>query len=313
MGGFSAEREISLLSGEAVYQSLLKTHSHVIKLVVGRDIICPILKVVAADPNSFVFIALHGKGGEDGMVQGALEAANIPYSGSQILPSAIAMDKEKTKWIWNQNNIPTPASRTFKCGYKISESEAEKMLVEMGPVLFVKPVREGSSVGMSKVSHAKDVISALDLAYQYHTNVLVEHCVQGEEYTVSILGEQVLPSIRLQTPRAFYDYKAKYQTHTTEYYCPSGLNSADENELAQLCYRAFKVLDCTVWGRVDVLRDSVKGWQLLEVNTVPGMTEKSLVPMAARESGINFDELVRKICELSLLNIKKEGIYESKK
>ncbi len=295
MGGFSAEREISLLSGEAIFQSLKSSGVDAHKVVVARDIIRPLL----AGDYDFVFIALHGRGGEDGMIQGALEAADIAYSGSGILASALAMDKEKTKNIWRAMQLPTPASQLLSPADPIGRELAEKLLKKLGPAVFVKPVLEGSSVGMSKVDDANDLHDAIELAGSFDSSILIEHFIEGEEFTVTVIGDHALPAIRLQTPREFYDYKAKYQSVHTQYHCPAGLSQRHESELAQLAEAAARAVGCKAWARVDVMRATSGDWQLLEVNTVPGMTAKSLVPLAARQAGMSFAELLFKIMRLS--------------
>ncbi len=296
MGGYSAEREISLLSGEAIYQGLIEAKVDAHKLVLDRDLIGPILK----GNYDRVFVALHGRGGEDGVIQGALTAASIPYTGSGIMASALAMDKQRTKQLWNGINLPTPASIYLEAEVELNKLDAEQILADIGPVVFIKPALEGSSVGMSKASNVDELIKAVKIAKTYQCSVLVERWIDGEEYTVAIVDDQALPSIRLQTPRDFYDYEAKYQSQSTEYFCPSGLNDAEEEEIAQLSLQAYRSLGCEGWGRVDLMRGKSGEWFLLEVNTVPGMTMKSLVPMAARAAGLTFSELVVKILHLTL-------------
>lgn len=300
MGGFSAEREISLLSGEAIYQGLKTSAIDAHKVIVERDIIRPIL----SRDFDFVFVALHGRGGEDGMIQGALEAADIPYSGSGILASSLAMDKEKTKNIWQALQLPTPVSRVLTQTNNINKKQAEQLINKLGPVVFVKPTLEGSSVGMSKVNGVDDLLEAIKVAENFNSPVMIEHFIDGEEYTVAVLDGKALPAIRLQTSREFYDYKAKYLSDKTEYLCPAGLTDEEEKELARLAEAAYQSLNCKAWARIDVMRKSSGEWQLLEVNTVPGMTEKSLVPMAAKQAGISFADLLVKIIQFSLISEK---------
>ncbi len=295
MGGFSAEREISLLSGEAIFHGLLNVGVDAHKVIVDRDIIRPVLN----GDFDFVFIALHGRGGEDGMIQGALEAAAIPYSGSGILASSLAMDKDRTKNIWRAVKLPTPASIVVKNNQQPDAEKISEILAAVGPVVFVKPSLEGSSVGVSKVDNSADLQKAIHLAASLNSPVLIEHFVDGEEFTVAILGGKALPAIRLETPREFYDYKAKYQSINTQYHCPASLNENEQKALAQLSEAAFKSLGCKAWGRVDLMRNRLGDWQLLEVNTVPGMTEKSLLPLAAEKSGISFADLLLKIMNFS--------------
>ncbi len=303
MGGFSAEREISLLSGEAIYQSLIDAGVDAHKLIVDRDIISP----VVAGGFDRVFIALHGRGGEDGMIQGALEAVSIPYTGSKIGASALAMDKLRTKKIWNATNLQTPESMAFCSKEKLSVERARRIIARLGPAVFIKPALEGSSVGMAKATCADELVAAVESACEFGCMVLIEHCIVGEEYTVAILDDQVLPSIRLQTPREFYDYKAKYHSSKTVYSCPSGLSDEEERALAKICLKAFSEIGCSGWGRVDVMRGRSGRWNLLEVNTVPGMTRKSLLPMAAKQAGLSFQEVVLKVLQSSLINERRNG------
>jgi len=301
MGGFSAEKEISLLSGEAIYNSLKAAGVDAHKVIVDRNIIGPIL-----DANfDRVFIALHGRGGEDGMIQGALESIGVPYTGSRIGGSSLAMDKLRSKKIWNATNLQTPDSMSYFSSEKLDKERARRIIARLGPAVFVKPALEGSSVGMAKATTADELVAAVESACQFGCRVLIEHCIVGEEYTVAILDEQVLPSIRLQTPREFYDYKAKYHSQKTIYSCPSGLSQEEEALLAKICLKAFKDLGCYGWGRVDVMRGRNGRWNLLEVNTVPGMTAKSLVPMAAKQAGLSFQDVVLKVLDSSVTHERK--------
>jgi D-alanine-D-alanine ligase len=303
MGGFSAEREISLLSGVAIYNSLKAAGVDAHEVIVERNIIAPIV----AGNFDRVFIALHGRGGEDGMIQGALEAVNIPYTGSRIGGSALAIDKLRSKKIWNAARLQTPDSMSYCSEEKMDLERARRIIARLGPAVFVKPALEGSSVGMAKASTAQQLVAAVESACVFGSMVLIEHCIVGEEYTVAILGEDVLPSIKLETPREFYDYKAKYHSQNTVYSCPSGLSNEDEAELSKVSLKAFKELGCFGWGRVDVMRGRSGRWNLLEVNTVPGMTEKSLVPMAAKQAGLSFEDIVIKVLETSLSDEQKNN------
>jgi D-alanine-D-alanine ligase len=282
-GGDSAERDISLQSGEAVLRAL-KEESIAAEGIDCRGNFLP--KLAGFDR---VFIALHGRGGEDGTLQGALEVIGIPYTGSGVLASALAMDKVLCKQLWEGVRLPTPEFVVVKEKAQLSKLEE----LERFPVM-VKPAREGSSVGMSKVDTANDLNQAVSLALQYDA-ALVERYIQGEEYTVAILNDKVLPPVRLKTPRDFYDYEAKYQSQDTEYKCPCGLGSEDEEALKTLAYEAYKSVSASGWGRVDVMRDAAGKFYLLEINTVPGMTSHSLVPMAAKQGGISFNQLVMEI------------------
>ena len=286
-GGNSAEREISLQSGQAVLEAL---HHEGVKAE-AIDATGGFLSKL--EGFSHVFIALHGRGGEDGTLQGALEILNIPYTGSGVLASALAMDKVRCKQLWQGLNLPTPS-------FSVIENEGYMHLLEgidSFPVM-VKPAREGSSVGMSRVECAEDLHAAVKLALKYDV-VLIEQYITGEEYTVAIVGDEVLPAILLETSRDFYDYTAKYQADDTVYTCPCGLSESDENKLKKIAQDAFRSVGGNGWGRIDFMRDKDGQFYLLEVNTVPGMTSHSLVPMAAKEAGLSFSQLVMKILELS--------------
>lgn len=291
IGGDSGEREVSLRGGRAVAAALDK-------LGVQHSVVDGprrLLEQVATGHFDRVFNLLHGRGGEDGTLQGALRVYGVPVTGSGVLASALSMDKLQSKRIWTACELPTPP---WAVAYRIDD--AERILESLQPPLFVKPAREGSSLGMSRVTEAGRLPPALDKALAYDETVLVERMIQGREYTAAILGERVLPLIRLETPREFYDYEAKYESGDTNYLCPCGLNEADEKRLAELSLAAFRVLGTSGWGRVDLMVDEDgKPW-LLEVNTTPGMTDHSLMPMAAAAAGIDFEELVWRILETSL-------------
>jgi D-alanine-D-alanine ligase len=290
MGGWSAEREISLRSGAAVLEALRRrsVDAHGVDLERG--------KVAALAKFDRVFVALHGRGGEDGVIQGWLEAQAIPYTGSGVLGSAVAMDKLRTKRLWAGAGLPTPAFVPLR-----GEADFARAVDEAGLPMIVKPVSEGSSIGMSRVERAEDLPAAWEKAASYDHEVFAERWVAGAEYTVSILDGVALPLIRLETPRAFYDYEAKYRSGDTRYHCPCGLATEHERRLADLALRAFDTLGCSGWGRIDLLCDETGSPWLIEANTVPGMTDHSLVPMAARAAGIEFDELVWRILEHSLI------------
>ncbi|KAF0808954.1 D-alanine--D-alanine ligase [Alcanivorax sp. S71-1-4] len=278
-GGRSAEREISLKSGREVHAALRK-------LGVLAELVDP-AEVPVDTLTGFkrVFIALHGRGGEDGVIQGVLEHLNVPYTGSGVMASAIGMDKVRTKLLWAGAGLPTPAF--YVAGGADTPS--------LGFPLMVKPAREGSSIGMRKVDTAQELAEAIDAAQEYDDDVLVERWVTGAEFTVAILGDRALPAIRLETPNSFYDFDAKYRADTTRYLCPCGLEEAKESELKALALRAFRAVGAEGWGRVDVMQDADGQFQLLEINTVPGMTDHSLVPMAARADGLSFEALVAEI------------------
>ncbi|GHE95136.1 D-alanine--D-alanine ligase [Thalassotalea profundi] len=299
-GGNSAEREVSLRSGAAVAKALEQAGFKV-ELIDTKDYCLSDLSQQSIDR---VFIALHGRGGEDGCVQGALEYMQIPYTGSSVLGSALSMDKIRSKQIWQALKLPT-AGFEIVSRNNYQSSKAKGVLARLGGVVMVKPANEGSSIGMAKADSEELLDSALNAAFEFDNEILVESWIDGPEYTVSILGEQALPAIRMETPNEFYDYQAKYQSTTTQYHCPSGLSADEENELQSLALAAFKATGASGWGRVDVMRTLEGQWQLLEVNTVPGMTETSLVPKAAKVFGLNFVELVTRIVELSKETYKK--------
>ncbi len=286
-GGTSAEREISLKSGTAVHKALLS--EGVNADLVDTKLISPLeLKHMGFDR---VFNALHGRGGEDGVIQGVLDYLELPYTGSRVLASALAMDKIRTKQIWQSTNLPTANYLEVVAG-KQSNLDFAAELEKLNGKAFVKPAKEGSSIGMNMAESEKELEDAVNYALEFGCDVLVEQFIDGPEYTVAFLNGQALPSIRTQTPRGFYDYEAKYLSNTTEYFCPSGLSDDDENEIQTLATKAFDAIGTDCWGRVDVMRDKDGQFYLLEINTVPGMTEKSLVPMAAKAKGLSFSKLV---------------------
>ncbi len=286
MGGDSSEREVSLKSGEAVLQGLISAGVDAVPLDPSEE---PIATLQQFDQ---AFIVLHGRGGEDGVIQGALETLKIPYTGSGVLASALAMDKLRTKQLWLGMGLPTPPFMILD-----GETRFSSVVEVLGLPLMVKPVSEGSSIGMARVETEAQYLRALREAEQYGGEVIAEQWIEGGEYTVAILGEEPLPVIRLQTPHGFYDYDAKYLAEDTRYECPCGLDASGERELQRLALRAFDSLGCRGWGRVDIMVDQDGAPWLLEVNTVPGMTDHSLVPMAAREVGISFEQLVVRILE----------------
>jgi D-alanine-D-alanine ligase len=290
LGGKSAEREVSLKSGSMVLAALRKkgvdAHPFDPK---ERDLLD-----LVKERFQRVFIALHGRFGEDGTVQGVLEWLGIPYTGSGVLASALAMDKLRTKRMWAAEGLPSAP-------YAVLDKDADLKAVakRLGVPMFVKPASEGSSVGMTKVRKAAALGEAFTLAVNYDPVVLAEKFIDGPELTVGILGEQVLPIIRIETPREFYDYEAKYLANDTRYLIPCGLSKAKEQQLQALSLKAFRALGCRGWGRVDLMLDKRGRPFLLEINTSPGMTDHSLVPMAARAVGISYEDLCVKILELA--------------
>jgi len=285
MGGWSAEREVSLKSGAAVLSGLQERHVDAHGVDVGRDI-CEVLKAGNFDR---AFIVLHGRGGEDGVIQGVLETLELPYTGTGVLGSALAMDKARSKRLWSGMGLPTPQ-------YALIRGEEDLDTVgALGFPLMVKPVHEGSSIGISRVETAAALRRGWVMARQFDKEVLAERWIEGGEYTVGILDDQALPVIRLETPHEIYDYAAKYETDTTGYFIPSGLSAAAESGMQELALRAFRALDASGWGRVDIMVDAQGQPWLMEANTVPGMTDHSLVPMAAAAAGMDFAELVWRI------------------
>ena len=282
-GGKSAEREVSLKSGAAVIDALTSAGVDVVAIDVGDDL----LDRLQNEKIDRAFIILHGRGGEDGSMQGLLECLGIPYTGSGILASALAMDKLRTKQVWQSLGIPTPRHAVLA-----SESDCLQASTELGFPLIVKPAHEGSSIGMAKVNSAEELIAAWQDAAQYDSQVLVEQWIHGPEFTIAVLRGQVLPPIALGTPHVFYDYDAKYIANDTQYRIPCGLDSAKEQELIDLTARACDAIGIEGWGRLDVMQDEQGRFWLLEVNTAPGMTDHSLVPMAARAAGLDFQQLV---------------------
>ena len=290
-GGWSGEREVSLKSGNAVVQALQRRGVD----VQGIDADKNVLEKLSKGKFDRVFIALHGRGGEDGVMQGALEVLGIPYTGSKVLGSALGMDKLRAKRLWVNAGLPTPTFRTMG-----EHTDLPGLARELGLPLIIKPAHEGSSLGVAKVTQLDELAAAWQAARALDNVVLAERCVTGAEYTATILGEEVLPLVRIDTPHAFYDYHAKYIANDTRYLCPCGLDALSEQAMQVIAMQAFQVLGCSGWGRVDFMRDEQGRPWLIEVNTVPGMTDHSLAPMAARQVGIEFDDLVWKILETSL-------------
>lgn len=290
MGGQSAERDVSLNSGGAVLRALQAQGVDAHGIDVGRDV----LQVLEAGGFERVFIMLHGRGGEDGVIQGALETLGLPYTGSGVLGSALSMDKLRTKRLWQSHGLPTPPFAVLNAG-----AELLSQVQGVGLPMILKPVHEGSSFGMTKVLDMSQLHAAWQAASGFDDTVMAEHWVDGREYTMGIVGHQALPLIRIETPRAFYDFKAKYDADDTLYHCPCGLDTPTEQALQAMAVKAFDVLGCSGWGRVDFMCDAAGLPWLLEVNTVPGMTDHSLLPKAARQASMDFNTLVWRILETS--------------
>jgi D-alanine-D-alanine ligase len=289
-GGRSAEREISLLSGNAVLAALKRggVDAHAFDSA-ERD-----LFALKAEGFQRVFIALHGRYGEDGTVQGALELMGIPYTGSGVMASALCMDKIRTKMVWTACGLPTPEWEALTAA-----SDWAAVAAKLGLPLIVKPAREGSTLGLTKVTDAAQLPAAYATAARYDKLVLAESFVAGQELTAAFLGDTMLPLIRIEAPQGNYDYQNKYFSDDTQYHCPSGLPEADERAIQEVIRRAVLALGCEGWGRADLIRRADGSVALLEMNTSPGMTGHSLVPMAARAVGIDFDALVLRILELA--------------
>jgi D-alanine-D-alanine ligase len=292
-GGTSAEREVSLRSGAAVLAALQKqgVDAHAFD---PKD--QPLSALTSAGFDR-VFIVLHGRGGEDGTMQGALQLMGLPYTGSRVLGSALAMDKIRCKWLFQAQGLPTAKFLVAEAGKQLNYQD---ILQQLAGKVMVKPANEGSSIGMSAASTAEELEQALVVATKYDSDVLVEQWIQGREFTVTVLNGKALPIVEMRTPRSFYDYEAKYQSNSTEYLCPAPLTADQTAFLQQVAAAAFTAVGASGWGRVDAMLDEQGNFYLLEVNTVPGMTEKSLVPMAAKAAGLSFEQLVLQILEQTL-------------
>jgi D-alanine-D-alanine ligase len=290
MGGRSSEREISLMSGNAVLAALkgrgVDAHAF--------DPADRAMEELKRERFDRAFVILHGRYGEDGTVQGALELLGIPYTGNGVMASAIAIDKWRTKMIWQAVGVPTPRYVLLD-----ADTDLDNVVTELGLPIIVKPAYEGSTIGLSKVTAAKDLPKAYQDAAKHGSLVLAEQFIDGQEFTASILQDTALPLVRIQPAVELYDYQAKYFSDETKYLCPSGLPAASERKIQELALKAFRVLGCEGWGRVDVMLDSAGHPHFLEINTAPGMTGHSLFPMAAKQAGIEFDELVMRILATS--------------
>lgn len=289
-GGDSAEREISLLSGAAVYEGLQRLGINSSEIDVGDDIIADLNE---ARPD-LVFIMLHGKGGEDGVIQGLLEIMKIPYTGSGVLASAMAMDKIKSKLIWQKLGL-----RTADFVQLSAKSDWQSIIDQLGTVV-VKPVSGGSSLGIAIANDAKTLQKHFTDAMNYDSSVMAEQCIEGDEFSVGVLGDELLPAIQLETNREFFDFDAKYVDEDTRLICPTELSGPEQEELQALVRAAYQSLDCKGLARVDLMQDKTGAFYLLELNTVPGMTSHSFVPLSAQRSGIDFDELLLRILDIEL-------------
>lgn len=290
LGGRSAEREISLQSGQAVLDALRRSGVDAYPF----DPADQALEELIHQGFKRAFIALHGRFGEDGTIQGVLEWLGLPYTGSGVMASALAMDKWRTKLIWQAIGIQSPRYELLQ-----ANSNFEQVAETLGLPLIVKPAREGSTIGLSKVHHKQDLAAAYQLAAQHDGLVLAEEFIAGTELTIAILGETPLPVVKIQIAGELYDYQAKYFSNETKYFCPSGLPDELESIIQNQALRAYQVLGCQGWGRVDLILTQTNQFYFLEANTSPGMTNHSLVPMAARTAGISFEDLVLRILDLS--------------
>ena len=284
MGGYSAEREISLMSGKAVYKALLNNNVECFSFDLTEDN----LEKLWIKEFDKVFIVLHGRGGEDGYIQSLLDKRKIPFTGSGVDASNLCMNKANTKDVWLKHELPLSPSIVATQGKPIDP-------IDFPLPWAVKPTLEGSSIGITKVENKSELKMALELAWQYNDEALIEHWIEGDEYTVAILGNQALPSIKIISDHDFYDYDSKYFSNKTEYLCPSDLSDQQEKNIREIAMKAFNLTGVCGWGRADFILDKDKNPYLLEINTVPGMTSHSLVPMAAKAVGMNFDQLVLKI------------------
>jgi len=292
MGGPSAEREISLLSGNGVLAALREKGVD----AYAFDPVVNSLFDLPREKFDRVFIALHGRFGEDGTVQGVLEALKIPYTGSGVMGSAIAMDKWRTKLVWQSAGIPTPKYRLLT-----ADSDWVKVIDELKLPLIVKPAREGSSIGITKVRTANELPAAFKLAHGLDPLVIAEEFIAGQELTASVVGQDALPLIRIEAPEGAYDYKNKYFTDDVKYHCPSGIRADLEEEIRAMTLKAFRVLGCDGWGRADMMLTPAGSYSFLEMNTSPGMTSHSLVPMAARAVGMSYPDLCLRILQAAAL------------
>lgn len=290
-GGLSAEREVSLNSGKAVYQALIELGIDAKLYDVGEDFI----QIAEQRPFDIAFIVLHGRGGEDGTIQAILDWLKIPYTGSGVLASAVAMDKVKTKMLWQAAGLPVLAQRIVDL-----DTDVDELITELGLPLAIKPALEGSSVGITKVQTKAELMPAIKLALDCQSLVMAEPWVEGQELTATVLGDNVLPLIKITTSEGFYDYSAKYESKgVTEYLCPCGLPPEKEAEIQAIVQQAAKVIGVCAWSRVDTILDKEGQVWLLEINTVPGMTATSLVPKAAKQQGLSFNQLIYEILSIS--------------
>lgn len=289
MGGDSSEREISLKSGNAVLSSLITSGVDACGIDAGADL----LEKLIENEVERVFIILHGRNGEDGKVQGVMESIGMPYTGSGVYSSRLAMDKIACKKVWQAKGLSTPEFEVLS-----ETTDWDEVIGRLG-IAFVKPVNEGSSIGIAKAKNSSELKLAYENASQYDSVVLAEKWINGPEFTVAILGDKTLPPIELRTENEFYDFEAKYEAEDTQYICPCDLDDVKESEIRSLSKQAYEVIECFGWARVDLMQDLSGKFWLLEINTIPGMTDHSLVPMAAKQAGLSYEQLVLEILRSS--------------
>ena len=290
-GGLSAERDVSLQSGQNVFEALKQKGVDAHLIDVQADIMARLIE----GEFDRTFVIVHGQGAEDGVLLGALQTLGLPYTGCDVAASAFAMDKVRSKWIFQALQLPTVPFEVVT-----HESQLATVLQKISLPVCVKPAKDGSSNGVSKVTVENELKNAFDQAVRYSKEVIIEPWIQGKEFTVAMLNGQAFPPVEIRVIKGFYDYEAKYQSDATEYLCPCHLTSAEEQQIQQLALEACRALGCEGWSRVDFIQDEAGKFWLLEVNTIPGMTSHSLVPKAAKAAGIDFDELVIRILETSL-------------
>ncbi|MXP51150.1 D-alanine--D-alanine ligase [Pantoea sp. SoEX] len=297
MGGISSERNISLMSGHAILSSLRKENINAYAFDTKYQ---SILNLKEYGFNK-VFIALHGRGGEDGKIQAVLDFLNLPYTGSGVMASSISIDKIRTKLLWKGLGLKSSkfVSLTYKQVMEGLDITTKNSISMLGLPLFIKPNREGSSIGVSKIDKISELPIAIEKALNYDNNIIIEQFISGEEYTVGILGDEILPLIQIKTDKNFYNYQAKYLSNSTEYHFINSLTMQQKSKLNELVLSAWQSLGCTGCGRIDVMKDNLGEFYLLEVNTSPGMTHHSLIPLAAKKAGISFSRLVISILELA--------------
>jgi len=295
-GGTSVEREVSLASGSAVFDGLKRLGVRASVIDVGQDVVA---QIENAEPD-LVFIALHGQGGEDGAIQGLLESMNLPYTGSKVLASALGMNKVKSKQVWEQMKLKTAKYELLSAQTDYGE------LIERLNKIVIKPVNGGSSLGISIVNNEKDLVKEYENALAFDSEIMAEQFIEGIEFSTGVIGDEILPTIQLETSRQFFDYEAKYNDKDTKIICPVNLTTSEFNDLENLVLNAYTGLGCKGLARVDVIRDKNGEFYLLELNTIPGMTEHSFIPMALKSTGVSFDELLLRVLDWEFECINNE-------